>query len=68
MRRDRDSCRAMVSADGYRIEPILIQRSLQRPPRAALRVTWRGRWIADCATVQEVATHVDLGSLETVSW
>ena len=55
--------RAMVSADGYRVERILLQRSLRRPPRAYLRVTWRGRWIADCASPAQVAKHVDLASL-----
>jgi hypothetical protein len=41
--------RAMVGADGYRVEQILVQRSLRRPPRPALRITWRGRRIADAA-------------------
>ncbi len=68
MRRHRDSCRAMVSADGYRVEPILIQRSLRRPPRPALRITWRGYHVADCETVHEVSEHVDLEALEPVSW
>jgi hypothetical protein len=54
----------MVSADGYRVEPILVQRSLRRPPRPFLGVTWRGRWIADCATVYEVSEHVDLATLD----
>ena len=59
-RSDPKHLRAMVSADGYRVEPILVQRSLRRPPRAALRITWRGYFMADCATVTEVAEHVDL--------
>jgi hypothetical protein len=58
----------MVSAHGYRVEPILVQRSLRRPPQPALRITWRGYHIADCATVYEVGEHVDLASLEPVSW
>jgi hypothetical protein len=53
----------MVSADGYRVEAILVQRSLRRPARPYLRVTWRGRLIANCATVAEVAQHVELDSL-----
>jgi hypothetical protein len=57
----------MVSADGYRIEPILAQRSLRRPPRPALRVTWRGYFLADCATVAEVAALVDLATLDTAA-
>ena len=67
MRRDTARCRAMVSGDGYRVEPILEQRSLRRPPRAALRITSRGTWIADCATVYEVEQHVDLATLEPMS-
>lgn len=58
--------RAMVSAD--RVEQILVQRSLRRPPRPALRITWRGTWIADCGTVYEVSEHVDLASLEPAKW
>ena len=58
----------MVSADGHRIEPILLQRSLRRPPRAALRITFRGFYVADVETVHEVAELVDLAVLEPVSW
>jgi hypothetical protein len=43
---------------------ILLQRSLRRPPRQYLRVTWRGYFVADCASVAEVARHVDLAALE----
>jgi hypothetical protein len=57
----------MVSADGYRVEPILVQRSLRRPARAALRITWRGYFVADVHTVAEVGEHVDLASLEPVT-
>jgi hypothetical protein len=48
----------MVNDDGYRVELIWMQHSLRRPPRQYLRVTWRGKWIADCATVWEVDRHV----------
>jgi hypothetical protein len=68
MRSHSPRCRAMVSADGYRVEPILVQRSLRRPPRAALRITWRGYLVRDCTTVHEVAELVDLASLEPASW
>ena len=61
-------CRAMVSADGYRVEQITVQRSLRRPPRQALRITWRGYYVADCTTVLEAAEHVDLASLEPATW
>ncbi len=54
---------AMVSPDGYRVERIVLQRSLRRPPRPYLRVTWRGNWIADCRSVAEVARYVDLATL-----
>jgi hypothetical protein len=67
MRRDPARCHAMVSADGYRIEPILAQRSLRRPPRPALRVTWRGYFLADCPTVAEVAALVGLATLDTAA-
>jgi hypothetical protein len=63
---------AVISPDGYRVERILMQRSLRRPPRPYLRVTWRGYWIADCRTVAEVARLVDLATLAEdpakVSW
>ena len=36
----------------------------RRPAKQYLRVTGRGRWIGDFRTVVEVATHVDLASLE----
>jgi hypothetical protein len=56
---------AMVSPAGYRVEPILLQRSLRRTARPYLRVTWRGKWIADCRTVAEVTRYVDLAALAT---
>jgi len=46
-----NSPRVMVSANGFRVEAILVQRSLRRPARPRLRVTWLGRLVADCATV-----------------
>jgi hypothetical protein len=45
-----------------------VQRSLRRPPRPALWITWRGNFVADCATAPEVGEHVDLTLLEPVSW
>jgi hypothetical protein len=54
----------MVSADGYRIEQISLQRSLRRPAVSYLRVTWRGYFIADCRSPVEVARYVDLCTLE----
>ena len=53
----------MVTPDGWRVEPILVQRHLSRPPRQMLRVRNGTYLIADCATVAEVARHVDLAAL-----
>jgi hypothetical protein len=52
------------SPDGYRVEAILVQRSLRRSPRLYLRVTCRGRWLADCTTAAEVAALVALETLQ----
>jgi hypothetical protein len=54
----------MFSPDGFRVEAILVQTSLRRPPRARLRVTQRGYWIADCASPWQVGQLVDLATLE----
>jgi hypothetical protein len=54
---------AMINSDGYRVERVVIQRSLRRPPRPYLRVTWRGQFIADCRSVAEVARYVDVSTL-----
>ena len=54
---------AMVTPDGWRVEPVVVQVSLSRPGRQVLRVK-RGRyWVADCRSVAEVAKHVDLAEL-----
>jgi hypothetical protein len=61
----QSSSSVLVSADGcWRIEPIMMQKDLRRPARMYLRVTWRGCWRADCATVGEVARYVDLATLQ----
>ena len=57
-----------LHSDAHRVEPILVQRSLSRPPRPALRITFRKYHIADCETVYEVSEHVDLAALEPVPW
>ena len=54
---------AMVSPDGYRLEPIMVQRSLSRPTRQMLRVRRGTYLVADCRTVAEVAELVDLALL-----
>ena len=57
-----------ITVDGYRVELVLVQRSLRHPPRPALRVTFRKYHIADVETAHEVSEYVDLASLEPVSW
>jgi hypothetical protein len=42
---------------------VLVQRSLSRPPKPYLRVRHGSYFVADCATVEEVAQLVDLTSL-----
>ena len=54
---------AMVTPDGWRVEQILVQRHLSRPAKPMLRVRKGSYLIADCATVAEVAQHVDLAAL-----
>ena len=53
----------LVSPDGHRVERILVQRSLSRPPQEMLRVKHGTYLVADCATIAEVAQLVDLASL-----
>lgn len=53
----------MVSPDGYRVEQVTVQRQLGRPPRMMLRVRKGSYFVADCATVAEVAQYVDLDTL-----
>lgn len=52
-----------MTLDGWRVEPVLVQRALTRPPRQMLRVRRGSYFVADCASVAEVAQHVDLASL-----
>ena len=56
----------MISPDGHRVEQVLVQRSLSRPPKPYLRVRRGTYFVADCATVEEVAQLVDLASCEPV--
>lgn len=53
----------LVSPDGHRVEQVMVQRSLSRPPKPYLRVRRGTYFVADCATVAEVAQLVDLASL-----
>ncbi len=53
----------MVSPDGYHDQQVTVQKSLSRPPRTMLRVRRGTYFVADCATVAEVARHVDLATL-----
>jgi hypothetical protein len=54
---------AMVSSEGHRVEQVLVQRSLTRPPKAYLRVRRDTYFVQDCVTVEEVARLVDLAIL-----
>ncbi len=54
---------AFVSQAGYRVEEVALRRALNRPARPALRVTWHGFFVADCASVEQVAQQVDLAEL-----
>ena len=42
-----------ATRDGFRVERILIQRSLLRPPIEVLRVTWCGNFLRDCTSIAE---------------
>jgi hypothetical protein len=53
----------MVTPDDWRVEPVLVHLSLSRPPRQKLRILRAQHLIADCATVADVAQHVELGAL-----
>jgi hypothetical protein len=53
----------MVTPDGWRGEPVVVQVSLARPGRQLLRVKRGPYFIADCQSIDEVAQHVDLASL-----
>jgi hypothetical protein len=53
----------LVGPDGVRVERILVQRHLDRPAREMLRVRRGTYLITDCASVAEVAQHVDLATL-----
>jgi hypothetical protein len=52
----------MVSPDGHRVEQVMVQRSLSRPPKPYLRVRHGSYFVQDCATVEEVAQLVDLAT------
>ena len=53
----------LVGPDGVRVERIQVQRHLDRPAREMLPVRRGSYLVADCATVAEVAQHVDLATL-----
>jgi len=52
----------MVTPDGWRVEPVIVQVSLARPGGQMLRVKRGPYWVADCRSVDEVAMHVDLAA------
>ena len=51
----------MVSPEGHRVEQILVQRHLDRPPKPMLRVRFGSYAVADCATVAKVRDTEDAG-------
>ena len=53
----------LVSPDGHRVERILVRRTLDEPAREMPRVKHGTCFVADCATVPEVAQLVDLATL-----
>jgi hypothetical protein len=53
----------LVGPDGVRVERILVQRYLDRPPQEMLRVRRGSYLVADCSSVAEVARLVDLATL-----
>ena len=53
----------MVSPDGWRVDPVIVQTSLARPDRPMLRVKHRPYLVADGHTVTELSQHVDLATL-----
>jgi hypothetical protein len=53
----------MVTADGWRVETVVVQVSLARPGQQMLRVKRGPYWVADCRSIDEVAQHVDLAAL-----
>ena len=53
----------LVSPDGHRVERILVRKSLAGPAKEMLRVKHGSYFVADCATVAEVAHLVDLAAL-----
>jgi hypothetical protein len=64
MRRRGTSSTALVSDDGvWRVEPVVLQKDLRRPPRTYLRVTWMGSYRGGFATVAELARLVPLAEL-----
>jgi hypothetical protein len=53
----------LVPPDGYRVERIPGADVAGRPPREVLRVKRGTCYVADCATIGEVAELVDLSTL-----
>jgi hypothetical protein len=54
---------AMVTPDGWRVEPVAVQVPLARPGRQMLRVKRGPHWVTDCRSIEVVAQHVELASL-----
>jgi hypothetical protein len=52
----------MTSPEGHRVEQVLLQRSLDRPPKAVHAGVSRPYFVQGCATVEEVAQLVDVAT------
>jgi hypothetical protein len=56
----------LVSPEGVRVEQVVVHKHRDRPPKTFLRVKRGSYFVADCATVAEVAKLVDLATLKEV--
>jgi hypothetical protein len=56
----------LVGPGAVRVEQVVVHKHLNRPSKSYLRVKRGTYLVADCATVDEVASLVDLATLEEV--
>jgi hypothetical protein len=53
----------LIGPNGVRVEQVVVHKHLHLPPKTYLRVQRGSYFVADCATVAEVARLVDLATL-----
>jgi hypothetical protein len=53
----------LVGPDGVSVEQVTVVWNDGNPPRHVLRLRWRGQFVGDYRTVDELARHVDLATL-----